>query len=166
MRVFCAPILLVLLYLKRWFFFGTIGIFCKSIVVPRIGWSIYFNSWTSWSLYVVIPMSLCKIRLNDVQSLRTTATYTHFLPQHHDSRVYALFLAFHALVYRGGWQFFHFFHKITNIRRWRCFSSSESRTQFSHIFCNITVIFKVISQYFPAFFKRIHNHIHSAEGWN
>ncbi len=30
-------------------------------------------------------------------------------------------------------------------------------------FCNITMIFKVMSQYFPAFFERIHNHFRSAE---
>ena len=47
--------------------------------------------------------------------------------------------------------FFHFFHKITNIRRWRCFSSSKIRKQFSQKFCNITMIFKVMSQYFPAY---------------
>ena len=33
----------------------------------------------------------------------------------------------------------------------------------SHTFCKITMIFKVISQYFPALFNRIHNHIRSAE---
>ena len=53
---------------------------------------------------------------------------------------------------------FTFFHKITNIQSWRCFSSSKIRTQFSHTFCNITMIFKVMSQYFLAFFKYIHNH--------
>ena len=47
--------------------------------------------------------------------------------------------------------FFHFFHKIMIIRSWRCFSSSKIRTQFSHTFCNITMIFKVMSQYFPAY---------------
>ena len=32
----------------------------------RIGWSINFNSWTNWTLYDVIPRSLCKIHLNGV----------------------------------------------------------------------------------------------------
>ena len=36
----------------------------------------------------------------------------------------------------------------------RCFSSSKIRTQFSHTFCNNTMIFKVMLQYFPALFKR------------
>ena len=31
-----------------------------------IGWSIGFNYWTNWTLYGVIPRSLCQIRLNDV----------------------------------------------------------------------------------------------------
>ena len=60
--------------------------------------------------------------------------------------------------------FFHFFHKITNKRCWRCFSSSKIRMQFSHTFCNITMIIKIMSQYFPALFKRIRNHMRSAEG--
>ena len=47
--------------------------------------------------------------------------------------------------------FFHFLHKIMNIWSWRCFSSSKIRTQFSHTFYNIIMIFKVMSQYFPAF---------------
>ena len=52
--------------------------------------------------------------------------------------------------------FFNFFHKIANIRSWRCFSSFRIYTQFSLTFCNITMIFKVMSEYFPALFKRIH----------
>ena len=61
---------------------------------------------------------------------------------------------------------FIFFHKITNIWSWRCFFSSKIRMQFSHTFCNITMIFKVMSQYFPDVFKRIHDHIRLAEGYN
>ena len=34
-----------------------------------IGWSIGFKSWTNWTLYGVIPRSLCKIRLNDVSEM-------------------------------------------------------------------------------------------------
>ena len=48
--------------------------------------------------------------------------------------------------------FLHSFPKITYIRTWRCFSFSKIRTQFPHTFCNITMIFKVMSQYFPAGF--------------
>ena len=47
--------------------------------------------------------------------------------------------------------FFHFYHTRTNIRSWRCCSSSKIRTQFSHTSCNITMIFKVMSQYLAAF---------------
>ena len=49
--------------------------------------------------------------------------------------------------------FLHFFHKITNIQSWWCFSSSKIHSQFSHTFCNITMIFKVISEYFSALFN-------------
>ena len=63
------------------------------------------------------------------------ALHTHFLPQQQYSRVYALFLAFHAFVYRWGCQFLTLFHEITNKRSWRCFSSSKIRT------CRNTTIF-------------------------
>ena len=35
----------------------------------RIGWSIGFKSWTNWTLYGVMPRSLCKIHLNDVSEM-------------------------------------------------------------------------------------------------
>ena len=43
------------------------------------------------------------------------------------------------------------------LKRWFFFAKSAL-----HSFCNITMIFKVMSHYFPALFKRIHNHIRSA----
>ena len=67
----------------------------------RIQWSIGFNSWTNWTLYGVIPKKLWKLML--------MAFHSHFLPQQQYSRVYALFLAFQALVYRWGCQFFSLF---------------------------------------------------------
>ena len=82
----------------------------------RIGWSIGFNSWIIWTLYCVIQRSLCKIRLNDVsemfncwERLWTDVDDAHFLPQQQYSWVYALFLAYHALVYRWGCQFLALF---------------------------------------------------------
>ena len=84
-RVFCVPnatILLVYISVKI-----KISFVCKEyFVLPksassvsrsqahlakrkRIGWSIGFNSWINWTLYVVIPRSLCKIRLNDVSEM-------------------------------------------------------------------------------------------------
>ena len=66
------------------------------------------------------------------------ALHTHFQPQQQYFRVYAQFLGFHTFVYRWGCQFLSFFfHKITNIRSRRYFSSSKIRTQFSHTFCAI-----------------------------
>ena len=96
-------------------FFAKVGIFCKSIAAKRkrIGWSVGFNSWTNWTLFGVLPRSLCKISPNDVQLSRTMlmVLHVHFLSQQQYSRVYALFLAFHALVYRWWWQFFSLFAK-------------------------------------------------------
>ena len=87
--------------------------------------------------------SLCKIRLNDVSEMFNCWGRHWFINE--DA------------------SFFHFFHKITNIRSCRCFSSSKIPTQFSHTFYNITMIFKVMPQYFSVLFKRIHNHIRSAD---
>ena len=129
-----------------------------------------FNSLTNWTLYGLIPRSLCKIRSNyisamfncwelrriDVQGAShtlsaTAATFSGVRTVFDFSR-FAI-LQFLSL----------FFHKITNIRSWRCFFSSKICTQFSHKFYNITMIFKVMLQYFPALFKLIHNHIRSAK---
>ena len=167
------------LHVKRWLFFAKIDIFCKSIADPlseaKTHW---MANWlqpepielciTSYqSLYAkFVPMMFpkCLIVENDSE-LMLMALHTHFLPQQQYSRVYSLFLAFHASRFIDeDASFFHSFHKITNIRSWRCFSSSKIRTQFSHTFCNISMIFKVMSQYFPALFKRIQNHICSAKG--
>ena len=112
-----------------------------------------------YAKFVLIISPKCSIIENDGE-LMLMAIHAHFLPQQQFSRLYALFLAFIDEVA----SFFHFLHKITNIRSRRCFSSSKIRTQFSHTYCNITMVFKVISQYFLALFKRIHNYIPSAEG--
>ena len=139
----------------------------------RIGWSISFKSWSNWTLFGAIPRSLCKIRLNDVSEMfncwerrwidvdgtshTLSATTTIFSGVRTD-------FSFSRFVIDEDASFFHSFHKITNIRSWRCFCSSKIRTQFSHTFCNITMIFKVMSQYFLVLFKRKHSHIRSAEG--
>ena len=76
----------------------------------RIGWSIGFNSWTNWTLYGVIPRTLCKIRLNDGSEIFNcwerrwidVDVHKHFLPQQQYSRV-------NALVYRWGCQFHSLF---------------------------------------------------------
>ena len=138
----------------------------------RIGWSIGFNSWTNWTLYGVISRSLCNIRLNDVSemvnSLRTTVNWCWWRFTHtfcHSSNILRCrhcFWLFTLCFIDEDASFFH--KKRTNIRSRRCFSFSNIRKEFSHTFCNIIMIFKVMSQYFPALFKRIHNHIPSAEG--
>ena len=80
-QVICAPnetILLVYIpakirmsFISKDDFFAKIGIFCKSIAGPlseaNTHWIVnWINSWTNWTLYGVIPRSLCKIRPNDV----------------------------------------------------------------------------------------------------
>ena len=168
------------LHLKRWFFFfltksaSSVSRSQTHLAKrKRIRWSMGLNSWTNWTFYVVISRPLCKIRLNDVSEM-FNCWERRWIDVDGASHTlsgtagifsgYALFLAFHALVYRWGCQFLSFFHKITSIQSWRCFSSSKIPMQFSQTFCNNTMIFKVMSQYFPALFKRIHNHIHSSEG--
>ena len=92
------------LHLKRWFFlpksaFSVSRSQSHLAMRKRIGCSIVFNSWSNWTLYGIIPRSLCKIRLNDDSKMCTCWERRPY------SRVYALFLAFHALVYRWGCQF-------------------------------------------------------------
>ena len=45
-----------------------------------------------------------------------------------------------------------------------CLHTRQDQNELNSTFCNITMIFKVMSQYFPALFKHIHNHIRWAEG--
>ena len=133
----------------------------------RIGWSIDFNSWPNYTVYGIIPRPLCKILLNDVSKMFSCwerwwidvdgASHTF-------SATAAIFSGVCTVFGFSRFGFFHFFHKITNIRSWRCFSFSKIRTRFLLTFCNITMIFKAMSQYFPALFKPIHNHIRSAGG--
>ena len=125
----------------------------------RIAWSIGFNSWTNWTLWDVIPRSLWKIRFNDVSEMFNcwerrwidVDGASNILWSHNSNilRCTYCFWLFTLWFIDGNASFFHFFHKITNIRSWRCFSSSKIRTQFSYIFYDITMIFKVMSQYFP-----------------
>ena len=142
----------------------------------RIGWSIGFNSWTNWNLYGVIPRSLRKIHLNDVSGMFKCWEWRWIDvdgASHTLSATAAIFpgvrTVFGFLLFGLAMRMpvsFTFFHKITYIRSWRCFYSSKIRTQFSHTFCNISMIFKVVSQYFQALFKRIHNHIGLAKRYN
>ena len=158
---------------EKTIFFSKIGIFCKSIAGAlseanthwMVNWLQLLNQLNFLWLHIKVFMQNSpkfSIVKNDGKWM-LMALHIHFLPQQHYSRMEAMFLAFHALVYRWGCQFLSFFSQ-DNIRSWRYFSSSKIRTQFSHTFCNITMIFKVMSQYFTALFKRIHNHIISAEG--
>ena len=121
----------------------------------HIGLSIGFNSWTNWTFYGVIPRSLCKIRINDISEM-FNCWERRWIDVDGASLSAALFWLFTLWFIDEDSSFFHFFHKITNIR---CFSFSKIRTQFLNIFCNIIMIFKVMSQYFPALFKRLDNHI-------
>ena len=77
----------------------------------RVGWSIGFNSWTNWTLYGIRPRCLCKIRRNDVSEKVNCWDDCELMLMalHAYSRVYALFLAFHSLVYRWRCQFLSLF---------------------------------------------------------
>ena len=144
---------------------------CKSIAVPlsaaKTYWMVnWFQLLNQWNFVWRSLWSLCKIRLNDVFEM-FSCWKRRWLDvdgaSHTLSATAAIFLGVRTPCF---WlftlwfidedaSFFHFFHKIMNIRSWRCFFSSKIRKQFSHTLCNITMIFKVMSQYFPALFKRI-----------
>ena len=58
--------------------------------------------------------------------LMLMAFHAHFLPQQQYCQVYALFCLFTLWFIDEDASFFHFFNKLTNIRSWRCLSSSKS----------------------------------------
>ena len=111
------------LHLKRWFFFAKIGIFCKSIADLlseakthwMINWLQLLNQlnfvWRHTKVFMQNSAEWC---LRNVQLLKITVNWCWWHFSHtfcHSSNilVYALFLAFHALVYRWGCQFLSFF---------------------------------------------------------
>ena len=130
-----------------------------------IGWSIGFNSWTNWTLYSLIPRSLCKIRLNDVSEMfnccerwwidvdgasRTLSATTEIF-----SGVRSVFGS-SPLVYRWGCQFLSLL------------SHDNEHTELTVLLCfqNPYAIFAHFLQHYPDFqsniaalFKRIPNHI-------
>ena len=158
------------LHLKRWFFLLPKSASSVSRLQAhlakrkRVACSIDFNFWTNWTLYDAIPRILCKIRFNDVSEMFSCWERRWIDVDGASHTLSFCFWLFTLWFIDEDASFFNFFHKITNIRSWRCFSSSKIRTQFSHTFCNITMVFKVMSQYLPALFKRIHKHIRSGEG--
>ena len=137
------------LHVKRWFFFVP----KSTSSVSRSQAHSICKSWTNWTMYGVIPRYLCKIHLNDVSEMFNcwerrwidVDGASHTLSA--KAAIFSAFWLFTLWFTDEDASFFHFFHKITNIRSWQCFSSS-----------------KVMSQYFPALIKPIHNHIRSAEG--
>ena len=167
-RVLCPNSTILFVYIpakihsKRWFFLE--NIFCKSVAGPfseaktywMVNWLQLLNQLNFVLRYIKIFLqNSSQWCLRNVQLLRTKVNWYWWRFTHtfcHNSNIL------------GCMHCFWLFHKITNIRSWLCLSSYKIRTQFSNIFCNITMIFKVISEYFPALFKRIHNNIHSMEG--
>ena len=148
------------------FFLSKIGIICKSIANPlseakthwMVNWLQLLNQLNNWPWHPRHQGHYAKCSIvENGDDLMCWWRFTHTFWYSCNIHGFTLcFWPFHTLVYRCGCQYLSlFFHKIMNKRSWRCFSSSKIRMQFSHTFCNITVIFKVMSQYFPALFKRI-----------
>ena len=165
---------------KKMILLAKIDIFWKSIGGPLseakthwiVNWLQLLNqlNMVEWRHTKVFMQNSSERYLRNVQLLRTRVSwcwwhFTHTLCR--SSNILGCthcFWLFTLCFIDKDASFFHFFHKTTNIRSWRCFSSSKIRMQFSHTFCNITMIFKVMSQYFQALFERKHNHIRSTEG--
>ena len=109
------------LHLKRWYFLPkSVSSVSRSqaylVKRKRIGWSIGFNSWTFvWRHTKVFMHNFSQwcFRISIVENngshLMLIVLQTHFLSQQQYCRLYALFLAFHALVYRWGCQFLSLF---------------------------------------------------------
>ena len=102
---------------KMVFFFAKIGIFCKSIAGPfseaktlqllnQLNFVWHHTKVFMQNLLMMSPK--CSIVENDGELMLMTL-HTDFLPQQQYSRLYALFLAFYALVYRWVCQFLSLF---------------------------------------------------------
>ena len=154
---------------KIMFFFGKIAIFCKSIAGPvseakthwMANWLQLLHQLNFVSHYTKVFMqNSSQWCLRNVPLLRTTVNWCwwrftqNFCRSNNILGCTTWFWLFKLWLIDEEANFLHFFHNITNIKSWRCFSSSKIRTQFAHTFCN-----KVMSQYFAALFERIHNHI-------
>ena len=101
----------------------------------RIGWSIGFNSWTNWTLYGVIPRSLCKISsqwcLRNVQLLKTTVNWCWWRFTHTFCLGSNILLCTHC--FRLFMLWFND-EDASFVWSWRCFSSFKSLYAiFAHI---------------------------------
>ena len=168
-RVFCASSMtILLLYIpakikmsfirKDDFFFTKIGIFCKSIGGPlikkKMQWMVNWIQFLNQLDFVrrhtkVFMQNSSQWCLWNVQLLRTTVNWCWWCTL---SATVVMFSVVRT-IFGFSRQFLSLFLQ-QNTPSWRCFFSSKIRMQFSH---------KVMSQYLPAFFKRIHNYIRSAE---
>ena len=110
------------LHLKIWYFLSKSA--TSAAKRKRMEWSIAFNSWTNFELcmasyqglyakFVSMMSPNCWIVENDSELMLMTL-HTHFLSQQQYSRVYALFWAFHALVYQWGCQLLSLFFSQDN----------------------------------------------------
>ena len=162
MRQFCLftyPPRSKLALSRKMIFFPKIGIFCKSIAGSlseakahkMANWTQLLNPLGFICRHTKVFMQnspqwrLPNVQLND-NELMLMALHAHFRNILGYAHCFWLFTLW--FIHEDA-SFFHFFHKVTHIRSWRCFFSSKIRTQFSHTFCNIAMIFKVLSQYFP-----------------
>ena len=103
----------------------------------------------------------CSIVENDGE-LMLMALHTHFLPTAAIFlRVLHCFWLFTLWFIDEDASFFHFFFSQDNKHKelTLLLFFQNPYAIFAHTFCNITMIFNVMLQYFPALFKRIHNHI-------
>ena len=149
------------LHLKYDFFFAKIGIFCKSIAGLlseakthwMVNWPQLLNQlnfvWGHTKVFVSTMSQKCSIAENDGELiLMASRTFSATAAIFQGVRTVFSFSRF-GLSMRMK-VFFHFFHKITNIRSWRCFSSSKICTQFSHSFCKHYYDFQSNVAIFPS----------------
>ena len=160
-------------------FFAKIAIFCKSIAGSlseakthwMVNWFQLLNQLNFvWRHIKVFMQNSSQGCLRNVQLLRTTVNWCWWRFPHtycHSSNIlgctHCFWLFTHWFIDEDA-SFFHFFSQDNENTELTVFSSTKIRSEFSHTFCNITMIFKVMSQYLSALFKRIHKHIRSAEG--
>ena len=172
-RVFCAPnatILLVNIPAKiKITFIWKYDFFCQNrhlMYVDRrplseakthwlVNWLQLLNQLNFvWRHTKVFMQNLSQWCLRNVQLLGTTVNWCWRRLKHtfcHSSNILGCmhcFWLFTLWLIDEDARFFHFFHKITNIRSWQCFSSSNICTQHYHDFqSNIAIFPSVVQSY-------------------
>ena len=143
------------LHLKRWFFLPKSASSESRLQAhlakrKRIGWLQLLNQlnfvWHHAKVFISNSSHWC---VRNVQLLRTTVTalHTHFLQQQQYSRMYALFLAFRALVYQWWCQFLSLFSQNNEHTELTYAIFAHIRQHYHDVQSNAAIFLSVVQAY-------------------